>query len=209
MRTSDKLEKCVRSVVLLWSIFALKPQRKWRCRIASTVGRRWFADTKTIRRAIERLFPIGYKRWERFRRKVEGYHMSWTINKWKSVKTHVIFCSLGTKGSVFASYSYRGWKVHLFWELQAQQIMNWPRRTIHTDRKTESLWQKDDALSLMKPEGRGLLWCAKLWETVNTKRYQQQLTDLNRFLLEKKTGIPKEATQSHFSLQMKKPVRET
>ena len=33
----------------------------------------------------------------------------------------------------------------------------------------------------------------------NTKRYQQQLTYLNRFLLEKKTRIPKESTQSHFS----------
>ena len=41
---------------------------------------------------------------------------------------------------------------------------------------------------LLKPE-----------ETVNTKRYQQQLTHLNRLLLEKKPRIPKEETQSHFS----------
>ena len=25
---------------------------------------------------INKLFPIGYERWERFRRQVDGYHMS-------------------------------------------------------------------------------------------------------------------------------------
>jgi len=34
-------------------------------------------------------------------------------------------------------------------------------------------------------------------ETVNTKRYQQQLINLNRSLLKKR--ISKEATQGHFS----------
>jgi len=36
---------------------------------------------------------------------------------------------------------------------QVQKI----RRTIHIDRKTESLWQEDDALCLVRPEECGLL----------------------------------------------------
>ena len=43
---------------------------------------------------------------------------------------------------IFASYSYREWKVNLFWKTQAQKIMGRPMRTIHIDRNTESLWQK-------------------------------------------------------------------
>ena len=35
--------------------------------------------------------------------------------------------------------------------------MGGPRRTIYIDHKTESLWQKDDALCLVGPEVRGLL----------------------------------------------------
>jgi len=43
--------------------------------------------------------------------------------------------------------------VDFFLESQAQNIMGRPRRTIHIDRKTESLWQEDDALCLVGPEG--------------------------------------------------------
>ena len=39
----------------------------------------------------------------------------------------------------------------------------------------------------------------KAGEIVNTKRYQQQLTDLNHSLFEKRVRLPKEATPSHFS----------
>ena len=62
--------------------------------------------------------------------------------------------------------------------------MGRPRRIIHIDRKTKSLWQYVFGVTrgtwsinyeLLKPG-----------ETVNTKRYQQQLTDLNRYLFEKR-----------------------
>ena len=43
------------------------------------------------------------------------------------------------KEVVFLSYIYRGWKADLFWESQAQKIMGGPKRTVHIDRKTESL----------------------------------------------------------------------
>ena len=33
---------------------------------------------------------FGYERWERFRRSVDGYHMSWTTGKWKKAKTHIL-----------------------------------------------------------------------------------------------------------------------
>ena len=45
--------------------------------------------------------------------------------------------------------------------------MGRPKRTIHIDRKTESLWQKDDVQCLVGPE------LLKSGETVNIKRYQQ------------------------------------
>jgi len=53
--------------------------------------------------------------------------------------------------------------VDFFLESQAQEIMGRPRRTIHIDRKTESLWQKDDALCLVGPEGCGLLGAIEAW----------------------------------------------
>ena len=66
-----------------------------------------------------------------------------------------------------------------FGKYQVQKIIGISKRTIHIDRKTESLWQKDSLC----------VWCdhrdvvyyelLKPGETVNTKRYQQQLTDLN------------------------------
>ena len=112
---------------------------------------------------VNKPFPIGYERWERFRRRVDRYHTSWTTDKWKSTKPHVTCRSLGIKGSHFAWYSYWGWKKDLFWESQAQKIMGRPRSTIHIDLKTESLWQKDDALCLVGPEWHTLLWTVKTW----------------------------------------------
>ena len=67
--------------------------------------------------------------------------------------------------------------------------MGRPRRTIHIDRKTESFRQKDDALCLVRAVKARL----------NTKRYQQQLTDLNHFFPENRTEIPKKTRRNHFS----------
>jgi len=63
--------------------------------------------------------------------------------------------------------------VDFFLESQAQNIMGRPRRTIHIDRKTESLWQEDDALCLVGPEGVIYYELLKPGETVNIKHYQQ------------------------------------
>ena len=49
----------------------------------------------------DKLFLIGYKRWERFRRPIDGYHLCWTTGKGKNAKIHVTFCSLGTRRSRF------------------------------------------------------------------------------------------------------------
>jgi len=58
--------------------------------------------------------------------------------------------------------------VDFFLESQTQKIMGRPRRTSHIDRKTESLWQEDDALCLVGPERCGLR-AIEAWR--NTKRY--------------------------------------
>ena len=60
--------------------------------------------------AFNKLFPIAHERWKRFRRSVDGYHMSWTMGKWKSTKIHVTFCSFGTKRSRFRVVQLRGMK---------------------------------------------------------------------------------------------------
>ena len=60
--------------------------------------------------------------------------------------------------------------------------MSNPRRTIHIDRYTESLSQKDEAIWW---DQRGVIYNElKSGKGVNSKRYQQQLTDLNSSLLE-------------------------
>jgi len=69
----------------------------------------------------------------------------------------VKFCSNDTEESHSCIVSLLGMKSGFFLESQAQKSMGRPRRTIHIDRKTESLWQEDDALCLVEPEGYGLL----------------------------------------------------
>ena len=100
----------------------------------------------------------------RFRKLADECHMNWTKDRWRGAKTHVTFCSNTIqKKVILASYRYWRWKVDFFLESQAQKIMGKPRRTIHIDRKTESLWQEDDALCLVGPEGCGLLWVIEAW----------------------------------------------
>jgi len=70
------------------------------------------------------------------------------------------------------------------------------RRTIHIDRKNR--FGRKTMLCVWDQKGVVYYELLKPGETVNTKRYQQQLIDLNRSLLKKR--IPKEATQGHFSL---------
>ena len=118
------------------------------------------------------------------------------------------------QGVVFTSYSYGGWKVDLFWKSQAQRVMDRPRPSIHIDRKTESLCQKYDALCLAGPEGRGVFELLKPGETVNNKHYQQQLINLNHFLLEKRAEYRRRQHKIIFlrdtvSWHTAKPVRNT
>ena len=64
-----------------------------------------------------------------------------------------------------------------FLDSQAQKIMG---RPIHIDRKTESLWQEDDALCLVGPEGCSLLWVIEAWQN---GWYQTLSTTIDRFEL--------------------------
>ena len=99
-----------------------------------------------------------------------------------------------------------------FLESQAQKIMGRPRRTIHIDRKTESLWQEDSVWWHQK----GVVYyeLLKPGETVNIKRYQQQLIDLNRSLLKKRPEYQKRQYKVIFlhnnaPSHTAKPVRNT
>ena len=100
------------------------------------------------------------------------------------------------KRSRFCIVQLQGMKIRFILRIPSSKIMDKPWRTIHIDRKTESLWQKNDALCSVGPEGR------------------QQLSDLNRFLLEKR---PEHKNRQHniifvhdnASPQKAKPVQDT
>jgi len=82
------------------------------------------------------------------------------------------------------------------------------RRIIHIDSKTESLWQEDDALCLVGSEGCGYYELLKPGETVNTKRYQQQLIDLIVRCLKNDQNTKRGNTRSFFSMTMLHHIRQ-
>ena len=148
---------------------------------------------------INKLFPITYERWERFRKSADGCHMNWTRDRWRGAKIHVKFCSNDTKEKSFLHRIVTEDKKWIFFE-NPKRKKSWvdlgapftsTARLNRFGRKTmlRVWWDQKGVVyyELLKPG-----------ETVNTKRYQQQLIDLNRSLL-KTTRIPKEATQGHFS----------
>ena len=110
--------------------------------------------------------------------------MSWTTGKWKSAKYNWYFAPSVQKEVTLASY--RGWKVDLFWKFQAKKIVGRPRRTIHIDARPSRFDRK--TMLCVRLDQRGVVYyeLLKPGETVNTKRYQQRLSDLNRFLLVKR-----------------------
>ena len=149
--------------------------------MANIVGRNGFTNTKTTRRAIGLIVSNRLRQMGKIQKMV---YMNWTTRKWKSAKPYVAFCLFGTKWSSFASYSYREWKVNLFWESQAQKIGVDPgepststARPNRFGRKTMfCIWYDQKVLNYYE--------LLKSGETVNTKHYRQQLTDLNLCLKE-------------------------
>ena len=98
---------------------------------------------------------------------------------------------------VFASCSCKGWKVDLFWESQAQTIMSKLRRTIHIDRKTESLWQKYDVLCLVGPGGH---W-PRTWIVLRFVRKREKMA---RWTVRSKGGRFLQAWYSQITRKMGK-----
>jgi len=79
--------------------------------------------------------------------------------------------------------------------------MSRPRRTIHIDRKIDRFGRKT-MLCIWNQKGVVYYELLKPGETVNTKRYQQQLIDLNRLLLKKRPEYQKWQHKVIFSLTM-------
>ena len=108
---------------------------------------------------VNKLFPIAYERWERFRKSADGCHMNWTRDRWRSAKTHVKFCSNDIEESHSCIVS--GDKKWIFFENPKRKKSWVDSGALSTS--TESLWQEDDALCLVGPEGCGLLWAIETW----------------------------------------------
>ena len=103
------------------------------------------------------------------------------------------------KEVVCAQYCLLRVKSGFILRIPSIEIMGRPRRTIHIDHKTESLWQKNDALCLVGPEGRVLLWAVKTWRNGQWYKLPRAIDQFEAFPVWEKIRIPKEATQSHFS----------
>ena len=114
-----------------------------------------FAEQLSI---VNKLFLIAYERWERLRKSADE------LNK-RQMERRKNTCEILLERYRRKSFLHRivtGNEKWIFLRIpsvknhgrtQVQKI----RRTIHIDRKTESLWQEDDALCLVGLEGCGLL----------------------------------------------------
>ena len=65
--------------------------------------------------SVKKVFPIGYGRWERFRRPVDGTTWVERQPKWKAQQHMWYFVRSVQMEVVFVSCSYREWKENLFW----------------------------------------------------------------------------------------------
>ena len=78
------------------------------------------------------------------------------FGEWKSAKTCHIFLAQYKKKSFLHRIVYMRRKIGFILRILSAKIMGRPRRTIHIDRETESLWYKEDVLCLVKSEERCL-----------------------------------------------------
>ena len=81
-----------------------KNSKLWNCKHCRTKMIRKHKNNSPINWAlVNKLIPIGYKRWERLKTPINRYHMSWTTGQWKSARTHITFCLLDTNRSRFCT----------------------------------------------------------------------------------------------------------
>ena len=95
----------------MWTMVSVFQKWLFRCCRQGTAKKQQHCWTKMICKhrnnspnnwtLVNKLFPIGHKRWEILRRLIDGSYRSWTADKSKSSKTHATFCSLSTKGIRF------------------------------------------------------------------------------------------------------------
>ena len=140
---------------------------------------------------VNKLFPIAYERWERFRKSADGCYMNWTRDRCKGAKTHVKFCSNDTEESHSCIVSSLGMKSGFFLRIPSAKVMGSPKckksgapststaRPNHFGRKTMLCvwWDQKNVVyyELLKPG-----------ETLSTT-----MIDLNRSLLKKRSEYQK------------------
>ena len=126
---------------------------------------------------------------------VDGYNMSWTTDKWhfdRSVQKEVIL----------ASYSYRGWKWIYFEDSKRKN--SWVDPGAPFTLTTRPNWFGRKTMMCVWWDQKNVVYyeLSKPAETVNTKCYQQQFPDLNRYPLEKGQNTEGENTNSYFFMTM-------
>ena len=88
------------------------------------------------------------------------------------------------KEVVFASCGYKGWKVDLFWEFQTQKSWVELGTPSKSTERPNRVGRKTMLCVWWYQKGVVCYKLLKTGKTVNTKRYRQQLTNLNRSSLE-------------------------
>ena len=121
---------------------------------------------------VNKLFTIGHQRWERFGRPVDGCHVSWTTGKLKSAKTHVTFCSLGTKGSRFCIVQLRRMKSEFILRIPSAKNQIDPRAPSTSTARPNRFGRKMMLCVWWKQRGVVCYDLLKPGKRVNIKCYQ-------------------------------------
>jgi len=150
---------------------------------------------------VNKLFPIAYKRWERFRKSADGCHMNWEMERRKN--TCEILLEWYRRKSFLHRIVTGGWKVDFFWESQAQKIMDRPR---HPPQDRITFGRKTMLCVWWDQKGVVYYELLKPGETVNTKRYQQQSIWTVR--LKNDQNTKRGNTRSFFFMTMRHHIRQ-
>ena len=112
------------------------------------------------------------------------------------------------KKVILASYRYWGWKVVFFGNPKRKKSWVDPGAPSTSTARSNRFGRKTMLCVWWDQKGVVYYELLKPGETVNTKRYQQQLIDLNRFLFKKRPEYQKRPHKVIFSMTMLHHIRQ-
>ena len=157
---------------------------------------------------VNKLFPIAYERWERFRKSADECHMNWTRDRWRGAKTHEILLEQYRRKS-FLHRIVTGNEKWIFFE-NPKRKKSWvdpgapsisTARPNRFDRKTMlCVWWDQKGVAyyeLLKPG-----------ETVNTNAINNNCSIWTVRCLKNDQNTKRDNTRSFFSMTMLHHIRQ-